>query len=102
MFTLSFLADIKRLEKQQTVLLVISIALLVLFILVHGAHLFRWLRKKDYLSFKALKHMKSKKKQTVHPTVTVANPHTQSPKLNMRQPNGNAIGANSVYSISGD
>lgn len=46
--------------------------------------------------------MKSKKKQTVHPTVTVANPHTQSPKLNVRQMNGNRVGANSVYSISGN
>lgn len=99
MFTLSFPADIKRLEKQQTVLLVISIVLLVLFTLVHGAHLYRWLRRNDYLSFK---HIKSKKKQTVHSTVTVENPHTQSPKLSMRHPNGNATGLNSVYSISGD
>lgn len=95
-------ADIQRLQRQQTVILSIAIVLLVLFIFVHGTHLFRWLKKKDYLSLRGLKHIKSNKKKSAHPTeITVANPHTQSPKINMRKLNGDAAGARSVFSISG-
>lgn len=75
---------------------------LILFISVHGFHLLRWMRKKDYLSFGSIKHLSASKKKQIHPTeITVANPHTQSPKLNLRKVNGTGVALNSAFSISG-
>lgn len=95
-------ADIEQLKHQQTILLILMIISLVLFISVHGFHLIRWLRKKDYLSFGSLKHLNASKKKQIHPTeITVANPHTQSPKLNLRKVNGTGVAMNSAFSVSG-
>lgn len=76
---------------------------LILFITVHGTHLLRWMRKKDYLSFGSIKHFSANKKKQIHPTeITVANPHTQSPKLNIRKANnGTGVAMNSAFSVSG-
>lgn len=84
------------------IVLLLMIVSLVLFITVHGFHLLRWLHKKDYLSFGSLKPMSGGKKKQIHTTeITVANPHTQSPKLNLRKVNGTGVPMNSAFSISG-
>lgn len=95
-------ADLAQLKHQQTIVLIVSILSLVLFVLVHGFHLLRWMRKKDYLSFGSIKHLGSSKKKQIHPTeITVANPHTQSPKMNLRKGNGTGVAMNSAFSVSG-
>lgn len=95
-------ADIEQLKHQQMIVLILMIISLALFISVHGFHLLRWLRKKDYLTFGSMKHMGASKKKQIHPTeITVANPHTQSPKLNLRKVNGTGVPTNSAFSVSG-
>lgn len=97
---IQFTAEITELRKRQTVLLILTIILVVLFVLVHGFHLFRWLRKKDYLSFKGVKHLKGSKNRSDQQQVeiTVANPHTQSPKMRRKAD----LKVNSIYSVSGE
>lgn len=90
-------------KKLLSAVLVISSVLLALFVLVHGTQLLRWLNRKDYISFGAFNGGISKKKKQIHPTeITMANPHTQSPKLNIRRTNvPPSIKMNSAFSISG-
>lgn len=106
-FPLRLAGDIEQLKRQQSVILALTIVILVLFVLVHGTRLLRWLHRKDYISFSAIRGGgMSKKKQQIHPSeITVANPHTQSPKLSSRRSNGNAapgITMSTAYSISGE
>lgn len=97
--SIEFTGDIRQLRHQQIILLILTILLIVFFVLVHGFHLFRWLRKKDYLSFKSIKQMKKGNKARPDPLdITVANPHTQSPRSHRKSDQK----FNSIYSVSGE
>lgn len=98
-------------------MLIILIILLILFVLIHGTHCIRWLRKKDHLSLGCLKRLcgrrRAKDKQMSPDQLTHANPHTHSPKLHIRRNetshgyengNGNVQNgrpASTVFSVSG-
>lgn len=79
--------EYQQLENRQTVILIITLVLLILFLIVHGLHFLRWLHRRGYFSLKCVRFFKSKSmKQKQCPVVdlTHANPNTQSPKLHIR------------------
>uniref|UniRef100_A0A1B0DHY0 Uncharacterized protein n=2 Tax=Phlebotomus papatasi TaxID=29031 RepID=A0A1B0DHY0_PHLPP len=79
--------EFQQLENRQTVILIITLVLLILFLIVHGLHFLRWLHRRGYFSLKCVRFFKSKSmKQKQCPVVdlTHANPNTQSPKLHIR------------------
>lgn len=119
------LAEIRQLQQQQSIIFIILLVLFGLFVLIHGIHLIRWLRKKDYLSWGGgcLQRMTNKKKENLDSKMsaeqfTHANPNTQSPRTRPRlqqtsqqqepqpQTTNNLYGGgdtkSGVYSISGD
>lgn len=74
---------------------ILAVVLLILFCAVNGSKLFRLLSK----SFASMKNPQAKKAKAVEP-VTMANPHTESPK--MRRQNNNQLNrSSSVFTVSG-
>lgn len=81
--------DIKRLQRQQSLLFVAIVILAVLFLLLNGVRCIRWLRRHDRLSFKWLKRLRPGKKNAIatprtSDQMTHVNPHTNSPKVQSR------------------
>ena len=79
--------------------LVLTIFLLIIFFAVNGVRIFRWLQQ-------AFESMKTQGKKAKAPEpVTMANPHTESPKMR-RNPNANNNQYNlnrtsSIFTVSG-
>ena len=81
-----------------TVTFILVLLLLILFFAVNGSKIFRWLRN----SLAAIKKQ-GKKEKPVEP-VTMANPHTESPKMRRNQQNYNQKNYNrtsSIFTVSG-
>lgn len=92
-----FPAEIKNLKIYLTLTFVLTILLLILFFAVNGSKIFRWLRN----SFVMMKKH-DKKEMPVEP-VTMANPHTESPKMRRTQNNNqkNLNRTSSIFTVSG-
>uniref|UniRef100_A0A1L8D9U4 Putative conserved plasma membrane protein n=1 Tax=Nyssomyia neivai TaxID=330878 RepID=A0A1L8D9U4_9DIPT len=94
-----------QLQNRQTIIIIITLVLLILFLIIHGLHFVRWLRRRGLLSFNCAKIFKSKSlKEKPCPVVdlTHANPHTQSPKLQIRTDLArNAKRDSSIFSVDG-
>lgn len=77
--------------------------MLIIFLIIHGIHFVRWAKRNDYLSFKCFKKLskKSQKKEQPQADYIHENPHTHSPKLQIRA-NNNINGRDStVFSVTG-
>ncbi|XP_059618158.1 protein grindelwald [Phlebotomus argentipes] len=97
-------SEFHQLQNRQMMILIITIVLLILFIIIHGFLLFRWLRRRGYLSVKIFKAKSMKQKQCPVVDLTHANPHTQSPKLQIRTDmarSANAKRDSTVFSVDG-
>lgn len=93
-------AAIARLQSQQRLIIIALVVLAALFVLVNGGQLVRWLRRHDRLSCGWLKKTLCSTRSRAGdksgannngPTaaaasLTHANPHTQSPRLQQRAP----------------
>lgn len=94
-FLCILLAEIKNLKIYLTVTFVLVLILLILFLLVNGSKLFKWCRK-SMISFKQKTTVKDK---PIEP-VTMANPHTVSPKMRQKiYPNNHHNEINRTSSI---
>jgi len=95
-----YAAEIKHLKIYMTVTFILCLLLLIFFIAVNGPKIFRWLR-----NLKASMKKQGKKEKPVEP-VTMANPHTESPKMRRNQnvQNNNQKNFNrtsSIFTVSG-
>lgn len=79
-----------------TITFILTILLLILFFAINGSKIFRWLRS-------SLAAMKQGKKEKPVETVTMANPHTESPKMSRNQNNNqkNYNRTSSIFTVSG-
>lgn len=92
-----FLAEIKNLRIYLTVTFVLTVILVILFLAVNGSKIFKLLAN----SFASMKNRGKKVK--VAETVTMANPHTESPKMR-RNHNSNPHDFNrtsSIFTVTG-
>uniref|UniRef100_A0A6B2E9T3 Putative secreted protein n=1 Tax=Phlebotomus kandelakii TaxID=1109342 RepID=A0A6B2E9T3_9DIPT len=96
--------EFHQLQNRHVMILVITLILLLFFIIIHGIHFVRWLRRRGYLSFKIFKAKSMNQKQCPVVDLTHANPNTQSPKLQIRTDlarNANSKRDSTVFSVDG-
>jgi anionic cell wall polymer biosynthesis LytR-Cps2A-Psr (LCP) family protein len=95
-----FAAEIKHLKIYLTVIFVLVLILLLLFLLMNGSKIFKYFRR----SFATLKKNSLPKKDKPAEPVTMANPHTLSPKMRQKvQPlnHNNLNRTSSIFTVSG-
>lgn len=90
-------AEMKNLKIYVTLTFIMTILLLILFFAFNGSKIFRFLRN----AFAAMKK-KGKKEKPAEP-VTMANPHTESPKMQRHQNNNQKEfnRTSSIFTVSG-
>lgn len=96
---------LSRLQTQLNIALILLIVVLTLLAISHGIRLFRWCRGRGFISTLLRKLQLKKKKRPAEKTdnLTHANPHTKSPKVQLRDvPVRHQINREStVFSIDG-